>query len=354
MWVANNRDRYWKCDGPSRDAVAFHRSLDGYQPTPLLEAPELAKALGVGRVLLKDESNRLGLPAFKALGASWAINRSLQSLPAGEQVCVVTATDGNHGRAVAKFSRKLGHTAKIVIPSGVHPAAIKAIEDEGAEVFCLEGSYDDAVARAAEIGMEPGHILVQDTAWEGYEEIPTWIVEGYTTMFVEIDDQLRATGVQAPDLVIVPVGVGSLLQGALTHYRSSDLGLATRVISVEPDNAACMVASLAAGEATAVPTDVTVMAGLNCGTPSTLAWPYVKHGLDGAITVSDEQDLNAMRTLTESGVAAGPCGASGFAALTEILAGSSDEARHHLALDGTSTVVLIVTEGAEANPRLEE
>lgn len=354
MWIANQRDKSWKCDGPSRNAVAFHRNLDGYQPTPLVAAPELAKALGVGAIYLKDESNRLGLPAFKALGASWAINRALAELPEGEQICVVTATDGNHGRAVAKFSRILGHSAKIVIPSGVHPAAIQAIKDEGAEVFCLEGSYDDAVARAAELGSQHGHVLVQDTAWEGYEEVPTWIVEGYTTMFVEIDDQIHEQGIPTPDLVIVPTGVGSLLQGALTHYRSSDLGLKTQVISVEPDNAACMVASLQAGKATAVPTDVTVMAGLNCGTPSVLAWPFVTNGLDGAITVSDEQDLDAMRTLTKAGIGAGPCGASGFAALTKLMSGDAEQARADLNLNESSTVVLIITEGAEANPRLEE
>src|SRR6185312_3390930 len=149
------------------------------------------------------ESNRLGLPAFKALGASWAIRRALRERAPTGQVTIVTATDGNHGRAVARFAREFGHRAAIYVPDGVHPAAVQAIRDEGAIVTHIRGDYDAAVQAAARA---PGTVLVQDMAWDGYEDVPSWIVEGYATLFAELDEQL----VTGPDLVVVPAGVGSL------------------------------------------------------------------------------------------------------------------------------------------------
>lgn len=348
VFATNNRTLNWMCRGPSPDAISFHRSLSGYKPTELIDLPEAAKELGVGRVLAKNESDRFGLPAFKALGASWAIHKSLQKLGHTESVTIVTATDGNHGRAVAKFSKLFGHSAKIVIPPGVHPAAVQAIVDEGAEVSQIEGSYDDAVAQAEKISQAPGHILVQDTAWEGYEEVPSWIVEGYATMFSEIDSQIFELGINDADLVVVPAGVGSLLQGALAHYRSDKNLLKTKVVSVEPVNAACVQASVEQGKPVSVPTTTTVMAGLNCGTISALAWPYVQNGLDGAITITDEQDLIAAKDLAKMGVAAGPCGASGLAGLRSVL--QNDDARQSLDLSPDSTLVILITEGSDANP----
>lgn len=351
LWVVNERDNNWICQGPSPDAISFHRSLSGYKPTELIDLPDVAKELGVRRVLAKNESDRFGLPAFKALGASWAINKSLQKIGNSDSVTVVTATDGNHGRAVAKFSKQFGHKAKIVIPPGVHPSAVQAIVDEGAEVFQIDGSYDDAVAQAEIISQSPGHILVQDTAWEGYEEVPSWIVEGYATMFSEIDFQLSDLGISGADLVVVPAGVGSLLQGALAHYRSNKELLKTKVVSVEPVTAACVLASVELGKPASVPTTTTVMAGLNCGTISSLAWPYVQNGLDAAIAITDEQDIIAAKDLAEMGVAAGPCGASGFAGLRSIFTGqNSDSNKALLGLDSNSVLVILITEGSDANP----
>ena len=351
QWIFNDRDNNWVCAGPPVDAVKFHRTLSGYQPTELIELPQLAKELGVGRVLAKNEAGRLGLPAFKALGASWAINQSLLKQNSSGPFTIVTATDGNHGRAVAKFSKLFGSKAKIVIPPGVHESAVQAIVDEGAEVSRVDGSYDDAVAQAAKLAEQPNHILVQDTAWDGYEEVPTWIVEGYATMFVEIDDQLTDLGTGKPDLVVVPAGVGSLLQGALQHYRSESNLLSTKVVSVEPVNAACVLASVKSGKPQSVPTSTTVMAGLNCGTISTLAWPYVKNGLDGAISITDHQDIVAAKDLAKLGVLAGPCGASGLAALRNIFLGpDSRKNKELLGINQESTVVILITEGTDANP----
>ncbi len=346
QWTAHRRDHTWTCEPASPDAAAFHRSLGDYAPTPLVDLPGLAAELGVGRVLAKNESSRLGLPAFKALGASWAIRRVLDARP-GERLTLVTATDGNHGRAVARFARRFGHAAEIVVPSGVSDLAIRAIESEGAAVTVLEGSYDDAVAAADRLAeTSEDRVLVQDTAWEGYDEIPGWIVEGYDTLLVEVDEQAESLGAGV-GLVVVPTGVGSLLQAVLAHYRSTEATGRTAVLAVEPDVAACLPPSLAAGHPVTVQTGITAMAGLNCGTASALAWPHIQHGLDGVAVVTDREAAAAARDLAAAGVAAGPCGAASLAGLRVALGGPDRDARaRHLCLGSDSTVVLLITEGA--------
>ena len=351
----HHRNRDWVATELSGDIRDFHRALPGYAPTPLVSLPEVARELGVAHVFAKDESQRLGLPAFKALGASWAVHRAVKSLPAGDTVTIVTATDGNHGRAIARFARLAGQRAAIWVPRGVHPDAIQAIVDEGAHVTVLDAPYDEAVAAAALTAEQPGHILIQDTAWEGYEEIPQWIVDGYDTLFAEIDEQLAAAGVARPNLVAVPTGVGSLLQAALVHYRSAGRGESTAVISVEPEAASCMAPSLAAGHPVSVQTGQTIMSGLNCGTPSSLAWPAIVNGLDAALSITEDADIRAAHDLARLGVAAGPCGASGLAGVRVALGGDrpgadSEAHRKHLGIDEHSTIVFAVTEGVDANP----
>ncbi len=371
-WIANDRDRSWSSPDQDDAALNFHRELTGYEPTALVALPELARELGVAAVFAKDESTRLGLPAFKALGASWAVHRALEASKADPGAEVVTATDGNHGRAVARFAREAGHPARIFVPAGgIHPSAVAAIRDEGAEVVELDANYDETVAAAADYAAEHGAVLVQDTAWDGYEEVPGWIVDGYSTLFREINAQLSDAGHHAPDLICVPTGVGSLLQAALAHYRRagaisgamSDGGGAvdgestvdgahdTAVVSVEPDAAACMGPSLAADRPVTVETGKTIMSGLNCGTPSSLAWPLIRDGLDAAVTVSESAAVDAAHRLAELGVAAGPCGAASLAGAREALTGTDkDSRRRHLGVDADSVVVLTITEGAEANP----
>lgn len=356
-WAANKtRDPAWTCRPAPAAVRDFHRSLPGYAPTRLAALPDLARAFGVARMFAKDESNRLGLPAFKALGASWAIHRALRERTPTGPVTIVTATDGNHGRAIVRFARQFGHRAVIFIPDGVHPAAVQAIRDEGASVTHIPGNYDAAVhaaARAADADSAEA-VLVQDMAWDGYEQVPGWIVDGYTTLFAEVDDQLHDQRIARPDLVVVPAGVGSLLQAALTHYRSGNTPPGTAVLSVEPQSAACILASVTAGHPVTVATGMTSMAGLNCGTVSSLAWPYISSGLDACIAVSDAEVADAARELAEHGVDAGPCGAATLAALHAI----HDNASTHqpqaaLELTPTSTIVLLVTEGTAANPGLE-
>lgn len=333
------------------DPLVFHRSLDGYAPTPLRDLSGVADRLGLGRVVVKDETSRLGLPAFKILGASWAIHRALADEPAN---ALVTATDGNHGRAVARTGRLAGKPVRVFVPAGVHPAALEAIAAEGAEVVTTGGSYDDAVARAAEDAEATGALLVQDTALPGYEKIPDWIVDGYSTIFREIDEQLAATSDSA-GVVIFPVGVGSLAQAAVMHYRGADREAAESpaLMSVEPTAAPCVLVSLNAGSSTTVPTGTTIMAGLNCGTPSSAAWPHLRDGLDAAIVVDDVADAAAAAELHQNSIDAGPCGAAALAGLNVALGGGDgDTVRGALGLTTTSTVVLLCTEGTTANPAL--
>ncbi|SES20562.1 diaminopropionate ammonia-lyase [Lentzea xinjiangensis] len=201
--------RTWSCPPASTGARDFHRTLPGYAPTPLAELPALAAELGLGRLFAKDESSRLGLPAFKALGASWAVHRVLREHPG--PVTLTTATDGNHGRAVARMAHLHGQRAHVFVPNAVPQHAVDAIRDEQAEVTVVDGTYDDAVRLA----VEADGILVQDVGRPGYEEVPAWIVEGCSTLCHEVDDQLPAEA----GLVVIPVGVGSFAQAVVTHHR---------------------------------------------------------------------------------------------------------------------------------------
>jgi diaminopropionate ammonia-lyase len=359
----NGAARDWHAPSTLGSTLAFHRSIPGYAPTPLLQVEELAVDLGVGRLLVKVEADRFGLPAFKVLGASWAVARALTTrftpgrqvpplpelvdqLAGTPAVTLSTATDGNHGRALARVGRWLGLPTRVYLPDGVSTTAAGAIAAEGAEVIVVAGSYDHAVAVAAAAAAEPDQLLVQDTAWPGYQDVPAWIVAGYGTLFAELDAQLADLGV-APDLVVVPVGVGSLAQAAATHYRAGSSHRPS-LLAVEPDTAAGLLASLHAGHLVTVPTGTTVMTGLNCGTPSELAWPVLQGGLDAAAAVSDEQCRQAVEALAGRGLDVGPCGAATLAGLRPVL--HEARCREALRLTDRSTVVLVSTEGAAANP----
>ncbi|NEB00900.1 diaminopropionate ammonia-lyase [Streptomyces sp. SID13726] len=355
-WFARPEARAWRCAPAPAEVRAFHSSLTDYAPTPLTELPSLAAEFGVVRVFVKDESCRLGLPAFKALGASWAVHRTLAERAANGAgpgpVTLVTATDGNHGRAVARMAHRLGQDAHVFVPRGVHPHAVAAIVAEQAKVTEVPGPYDEAVRRAAEAAAAPDTVLVQDTAWQGYERIPGWIVEGYSSLCAEIDEQLAAEGiVEGPGLVAVPVGVGSLAQAVVTHYRGHPSGRAPALLSVEPEAAPCVLESLTRGEPVSVTTSETTMAGLNCGTPSSIAWPHLRDGLDAAVAVTDADSARAATDLAALGVSSGPCGAASLAGLRAALTGAgAAERRTALDLGPASVVVLLSTEGAAANP----
>ncbi|MFC3890624.1 diaminopropionate ammonia-lyase [Lentzea rhizosphaerae] len=335
-WYCSPAARDWTGPlAPGTAAQDFHRSLPGYAPTPLVAVPEIAAELGVGRVLVKDESARLGLPAFKVLGASWACHQVLTRQPG---VSLVTATDGNHGRAVARTAAHFGVGATVFVPEVTLAGTIALIAGEGAEVVRVDGDYDAAVRRAAEFSERSGRALVQDTAWDGYEEVPAWIVEGYRTLLEEIDAELG----EPPDLVVVPVGVGSLAEAVVRHHRRPGVSH-PGVLAVEPGTAACLVASLSAGRPVTVPTEATVMAGLNCGTVSGSAWPVLHAGCDAAVAVTDDEALRAVEDLDRLGVSSGPSGAATLAGLRAAL--TDPGRRAALALASDAVVVLLSTEG---------
>ncbi|HTK14984.1 MAG TPA: diaminopropionate ammonia-lyase [Acidimicrobiia bacterium] len=327
--------------------LAFHQRLPGYAPTRVVDAPGLAAELGLASLAVKDEAGRLGMPAFKILGASWAVYRLLVSLLGTEpewsdltelraavaplgSLELVAATDGNHGRAVAHMARLLGYESHILVPAGTARARIDGIASEGARVTVFDGTYDDAVAASAALATDRA-LVVSDTSWDGYTEVPRTVIEGYGTIFSELDDQLVPT----PDVVVVPMGVGALAAAAVAHYASS-----ATIVAVEPLSAACGLQSAAAGHPVFVPgPHDSIMAGLNCGNVSPIAWPAVSRGVDVFVAVDDAGAEQAMRDLANLGVVAGETGAAALAGLQVVTEAMSAELR-----DGNALV--LCTEGA--------
>ncbi|HLW44913.1 MAG TPA: diaminopropionate ammonia-lyase [Acidimicrobiales bacterium] len=351
------------------EVLAFHRKLPGYEPTPLVSLPGLADSLGVRELLVKVESTRFGLPAFKMLGASWATYRAVRERMAEaldgwadiEELAnllkpllpfrLVAATDGNHGRAVARMARWLGFDALIFVPSGTTGARIDAIASEGAQVVVVDGGYDEAVARSAEEA-GPRCLVISDTSWPGYADVPRWVIEGYGTMFVEIDDALARAAHDGPDVVVVPIGVGALAAATATRFSSrprGDAGSAT-VIGVEPTDAACATQSALAGELIVLgEPQRSIMAGLNCGTPSPIAWPRVSKGIAGFVTIDDDWARAAVRALASCGIEAGETGAAALGGLTALQRQGRATQLAEVVGD-ESSVLVFVTEGASDLP----
>jgi diaminopropionate ammonia-lyase len=315
-------------------AVQFHRSLPGYEPTPLIDAPELAEEWGVGGVWLKFERERFGLPAFKFLGVSWAAQRLLGGPPHDPGLELVAATDGNHGRAVARVAHTRGLGATILVPAGTAQARIDAIESEGAAVRVVDGSYDDAVRLSAELADER-RLVLSDTSWPGYEEVPGWVIEGYATIFHEVDVQAGGP----LDAAFVPIGVGALAAAAARHLAGR-----ARLAGIEPNTAACVLESARAGEITEVPgPHPSIMAGLNAGLPSLVAWPHVSGGFDLFCAVADEVAVEGTRRLSALGLEVGECSGGTAGAAGRLLA--DDGAREALGVGAESAVLVILTEG---------
>jgi diaminopropionate ammonia-lyase len=354
--MADGRD--WP---PAPEELAkFHHRMPAYAPTLLLDAPDLAERLGVGRVVVKAETRRMGLPSFKILGASWAtyraicehighepepwsnINELANNLAYLKPFRLATATDGNHGRAVSFMARLLGFDCDIFVPAGMVDARVEAMEREGSTVTVVDGDYDDAVARAAEEASDDC-LIVSDTSWPGYETIPAQVVEGYSTIFSEVDSALDASGLDRPDLVVIPMGVGAFMAAAVTHYRSGEQRPV--IVGVEPLDANCVQASALAGDIAHVPGPHTsIMVGLNCGRPSLTAWPRLASGIDWLVSVDDDAACVAMRELADAAVASGETGAAALAGLDAILADA--DASAELGDLSDSTILIVVTEGA--------
>lgn len=356
------------------DARAFHQSIPGYQPTPLRALPRLAEHLGVGGILLKDESYRFGLNAFKALGCSYAIGRYLSrrldgsadpALPfsllklaatkgCGEEITFVTATDGNHGRGVAWAAQMLGHKAVVYLPKGASPARLQAILDLGAEAAITELNYDDAVRLAADQAERQGWVLIQDTAWDGYSEIPTWIMQGYGTIMAETVQQQKDMGYERPTHIFLQAGVGSFAASMVVAALSSHGDSRPKIVIVEPDQADCLYRSALAadGRPRNVTGDLaTIMAGLACGEPNPIAWDILRDQADCFVSCPDDVAATGMRVLgnplgEDPRVIAGESGAVTTGLVYSLMRSPKlEELRDQLELGPTSHILLISTEG---------
>jgi diaminopropionate ammonia-lyase len=275
--------------------------------------------MGIAGLFVKDESFRFGLNAFKVLGASYAVARLLSKrlgidvsqldctkLVSPEirkqigDVTFVTATDGNHGRGVAWTARQLRQKAVVYMPKGSSPTRLENIRAEGASASIIEGNYDDAVRLAAQGAREHGWVVVQDTAWQGYEEIPTWIMQGYGTIAAEAIEQLCRIGIKKPTHVFLQAGVGSFA-GAIQGYFADLFGNDRPVTAIiEPDQSDCLYRSAVAndGNPRIITGEMTtIMAGLACGEPNRIAWELLRDYSDVFFSCPDWVAAKGMRML---------------------------------------------------------
>ncbi|MDR2587322.1 MAG: diaminopropionate ammonia-lyase [Coriobacteriales bacterium] len=353
-------------------ARAFHASIPGYEPTPLAPLNALAARLGIKGLYVKDESYRFGLNAFKVLGGSYAVGTyiaqrlgkdiselSFEEITSPEtkaqvgDITFYTATDGNHGRGVAWAANRLGQKSVVCMPKGSSSVRLENIRKEGAEAWITDMNYDDAVRYVNSLAQkDPQGVMVQDTAWEGYEEIPSWIMQGYATMAVEADEQLKAFGEKRPTHVFVQAGVGSLA-GAVQGYFANAYGADCPVTTiVEAAAADCLYRSALAGELVAVGGDLaTVMAGLACGEGCTISWNILKDKASFFASCPDWVSGRGMRVLAaplrgDEPVLSGESGAVGAGLVSTIMLDDEyAELRETLGLNNESVVLCFSTEG---------
>jgi diaminopropionate ammonia-lyase len=319
------------------------RAWPGYAPTPMRSLPGLAAEAGVGAIHYKDEGPRFGLKSFKALGGGYAVSRLAEGRVRGSMT-VTCATDGNHGRAVAWGASAAGCRCVIFVHAGVSDARVEAIKAFGAEVRRVRGNYDDSVRQAAEVAAAEGWVVVSDTSYPGYDDVPRLVMQGYAVLAEEALAQLR----EPPTHVFVQGGVGGLAAAVGAHLWER-LGLGRpRIVVVEPERADCLLRSAAAGEIRKVEGALdTVMAGLACGVPSLLAWAILRDVADAFVCIADEAALDTMRRLAypvpgDPPIVGGESGVAGLAGLRIVARDGS--ARQQLELDGRSRVMVIGSE----------
>jgi len=338
-------------------ATRFHRSMPGYAPSAIAEAPTAAAALGLERLVVKLETERFGLPSFKLLGASWATCRALSrrlrpdgepaatfgdlcgALPQPNGLSLVAATDGNHGRAVARMAKLLGLDARILIPAHSAQARIHAIAAEGATVDVVDGSYDDAIKLSASLA-DDDHIVISDTSWPGYEDVPGWVADGYSTIFEELAEQLGDE--PAPALFPIQIGVGALACAAVRALADGE----RVIIGVEPADAACVLEAVrgGAGPVLVPGPHRSIMAGLNCGLASQVALPDMAAGITAFCTIEDEDAAEAVRLLLEDDLRCGETGASGLAGLLALRADRPRDTWERFGLGPEPAALMICTE----------
>ena len=355
-------------------ARSFHRSFPQYSITPLARLDGMAKHLGLGSLFVKDESYRFGLNAFKVLGGSFAMARYIaqqMGRDVGEmtydyltseafrqefgQATFFTATDGNHGRGVAWAANKLGQKAVVHMPKGSAKSRFDNIAKEGAKVTIEEVNYDDCVRMAAAEAAETKHgVVVQDTAWAGYEEIPAWIMQGYGTVANEAAEQLRQLEVNRPTHVFVQAGVGSLAGAVVGYFTNLYPNNPPKFVVMEAKAADCLYRGAVAGDGEPRIVDgdlTTIMAGLACGEPNILSWDILRNHVSAFVSCPDWVSARGMRMLGmpvkgDPSVVSGESGAVGMGLISAIMEDDTyRDLREHLELDRFSQVLMFSTEG---------
>ncbi len=355
-------------------ARAFHRSFPQYSVTPLARLDGMAERLGLANLFVKDESYRFGLNAFKVLGASFAMARYIAkemgkgieemnyTYLTGEQfrkdfgqATFFTATDGNHGRGLAWAAKRLGQKAVVHMPKGSTKMRFDNIAAEGARVTIEELNYDDCVRLAAAEAARTEHgVVIQDTAWDGYEEIPAWIMQGYGSMAQEAVEQLRALEVNRPSHVFVQAGVGSLASAVVGFFVNAFPSDPPRFVIMEAEHAACLYkgACQKDGSPAVVGGDLpTIMAGLACGEPNTIGWDILRNHADAFLACPDWVSAKGMRMLAaplrgDPAVTSGESGAVGMGVISALMEDPAyAELKEALGLDQSSSVLLFSTEG---------
>lgn len=353
----------------ARKVHVYHKSFPQYEPTPLAELSGLAAKLGVAGICVKDESKRFGLNAFKALGGSYCVGRYIakrlgmeledlpyQALTSPElrarlgTVTFLTATDGNHGRGIAWTAQQLGQKSIVYMPKGSAQERLQNIRALGAEACITEFNYDDTVRFAKEQAEKLGAVLVQDTSWEGYEEIPTWIMQGYTTIGYELQEQWK----EPPTHIFLQAGVGSMA-GAMAGFFADCCSETKPIITiVEPNKADCIFRTAEArdGALHTVGGNLdTIMAGLACGEPCTIAWDVLSRTAEWYASVPDYVSAKGMRILGnplpgDPAVVSGESGAATLGFVAELLQNEQLYAlRRQLKLDASARILCISTEG---------
>jgi diaminopropionate ammonia-lyase len=345
---------------PSDPAVQkFHSSLPSYKTTPLHTLPGLASRMGLGNLYIKDESHRFGLGAFKGLGVSWAIHRALARNGNGTLPVFACATDGSHGRALAWATRRAGAKAVVYVPGNMLPVRIEAIREEGAEVVVVDGLYDDAIREADREAKVHGWQIISDTAYPGHSwEIPGWVMDGYRTLFEEADQQLMSLATPPPDLVMLQAGVGGMAAAAVSHFRARGRSHPPILACVQPISSDCLVESVFSENGEPRKTSGvqdSIMALLNCGMPSLLAWPVLRASITLFLSIEDRFAEQAVRWLYypsdgDAQILAGESGAAGLAGLIALCTESRfSEAKEKLRISQNLSALVVVTEGP-SNP----
>lgn len=351
----------------------FHKSFPQYKKTPLHTLDNLSHHLGVSKIWVKDESYRFNLNAFKVLGATYAIGNYLSqriNKPISElsfeklrseamkkvlgNLTFVTATDGNHGRGVAWAASQLGHNSVVFMPRGSSAIRLEHIRKEGAEAFITDSNYDDTVRLATQYAKDHNAILLQDSAWEGYTDIPTWIMQGYVTIMCEILEQIDDSCTPPPTHIFLQAGVGSFAGSMLGHLVSRFGKDAPITAIIEPQEAACIYKSALSNDGKPHPVTglmPTIMAGLACGEPNIVSWEILRDYADIYLSCPDFVAARGMRILgnpigDDPRVVSGESGAVGLGLLSVLLEQDHySELVKQLKIDSGSRILLISTEG---------